>query len=124
MLDDDDNPYAAPKSHVGPAKQAIGGSGGIWRDGNLLMMRKGVELPDRCLKCDAPAEGYRFRRNLSWISPYWYLALFVIGPLIFVIIYYIVRLQGEVSAGLCDIHRARRLRMIWIGWITCSWGSQ
>jgi hypothetical protein len=119
---DEENPYAPPKSQLLDMKPAIARSGGIWRDGNLLMVRKGVQLPDRCLKCNAPADGYRFHRNLSWISPFWYLGLLVIGPLIFVIIYYIVRNQGEVTAGLCPIHRARRRRWIWIAWITALLG--
>ena len=121
MMPDEDNPYAPPKSQsLRPI--GAGNDGGIWRSGNMLMMRKGVELPDRCLKCDAPAEGYRFKRKLSWASPWWFLTLVVIGPLLFVIIYYCVRWTGEVSAGLCPIHRTKRRRLIAIGWITALLG--
>jgi hypothetical protein len=122
MMFDEDNPYTPPKSQgLGPIV-ADGNKGGIWRDRNLLMVRKGVELPDRCLKCDAPAEGYRFKRNLSWASPWWFLTLFLIGPLLFVIIYYCVRWTGEVSAGLCPVHRTKRRKFIAIGWITALLG--
>src|SRR5438045_334031 len=44
-------------------------SNGIWRDGKTLVMMKEAFLPDRCVKCNGPANGYRLRRRLSWHEP-------------------------------------------------------
>ena len=41
-------------------------SEGIWRSGNLLVMRKGAQLPDRCVKTNQPAYGKRLKLLLQW----------------------------------------------------------
>ena len=48
------------------------------RMGKCWWIRKGAELPDRCLKCAAPARGYRFSRSLSWHKPVWALTFLMI----------------------------------------------
>src|SRR3954447_25069962 len=59
------NPYEAPSAdEPGPPGSARGG--GVWREGDVLVMARGAVLPDLCVKCAAPAGGYRLRRNLSW----------------------------------------------------------
>ena len=47
--------------------------GGVWRDQSTLVMTKDATLPDYCVKCDAPANGFRLKRNLSWHEPALYL---------------------------------------------------
>jgi hypothetical protein len=67
---DDMNPYAAPQHDLPPnvaANEADGRpGGGIWRDGKLLMMRHGAVLPDRCVRCNAPAAGERLKETQRW----------------------------------------------------------
>jgi hypothetical protein len=79
---DDDNPYAAPKADVLVKDRHLDSSSDAWRDGKMLVVRKGAELPDRCLKCAAPARGYRFSRSLSWHKPVWALT-FLISPILY-----------------------------------------
>jgi len=47
---DDDNPYVAPKAEVLVQDRHLDSSTDAWRDGKLLVVRKGAELTDRCLK--------------------------------------------------------------------------
>ena len=41
---DDDNPYAAPKAEVLLKDRHLDSSVDAWRDGKLLVVRKGAEL--------------------------------------------------------------------------------
>ncbi|HEY2148034.1 MAG TPA: hypothetical protein VGH32_08865 [Pirellulales bacterium] len=107
------NPYQSPQAMLTP--QIVPGAD-VWQDGNLLVLRKGSVLPDRCIKCNAPAEGYRLRRNLSWHHPALFLTIFA-GLLVYVIIALIVRQTMQVDVGLCPVHRSKRNRAIAIGWI-------
>ncbi len=117
--EDEENPYAPPKVHeVRPVERP----GLAWRDGQMLMVRKGAELPDRCLKCNASAEGYRFKRSLTWLSPYWAILILVCGPIPFAIIYLCLCARGKLTAGLCPVHRTSRRRAIAIGWLTVLLG--
>jgi hypothetical protein len=109
------NPYEAPKSDVAPRAPFLEAGDGLWRDGPLLVMRKDAELPDRCVKCNTPAEGRRLRRNLSWHPGAWYLLVLVSLP-IYVIVALIVRKTARIEVGLCADHRARRRRAIAVGW--------
>ena len=100
---DDFNPYAAaltdpdldglgfssdPKTPVG-----VGG----WRDGDLLVISEGAKLPDRCVKCNQPAEGYLLQRKLNWHEPTWYL-LVIISPLLYIIVALIIRKKAIVRS--------------------------
>jgi hypothetical protein len=107
------NPYQSPQAVLAP--EIVPGAD-VWQDGNLLVLRRGSVLPDRCIKCNAPAEGYRLRRNLSWHNPALFLTILA-GLLIYVIIALIVRQTMQVEIGLCPVHRSKRLRAIAIGWI-------
>src|SRR4051812_44962371 len=70
------NPYAAPKTPLAPSsRKQMPVEEGLWADGKVLVMTKSAELPDLCIKCGAPAEGYRLKRNLMWHPPAWYLLI-------------------------------------------------
>jgi hypothetical protein len=116
MHDDGDNPYAPPTSGSLTRDLHQDYPDPAWRHGNTLVARKGAELPDRCIKCNAPAGGYRFSRKLSWHSQGWYLLIFV-SLLIYILVYFLVRWQGRVTVGLCERHRTRRKRAILWGWL-------
>jgi len=94
-----------------------------WRDNKLLKARKGAILPDRCFKCNAPADGYQFSRGLTWASPLWAYTIDSVSPLLcglipFVIIYAIVCWRGKITVGLCPRHRRRRSRAFLGAWLT------
>jgi hypothetical protein len=118
-----DNPYAAPKAD--PLVKDVHHDSAIsaWRDGRLLVVRKGAELMDQCLKCTAPTEWPRdrFSRNLSWHKPFWIL-VFLLSPLIYILVFFAVRWQGRVTVGLCPAHRRKRMRAILLGWIAALAG--
>jgi hypothetical protein len=122
---EDENPYAPPRSALKTRDQRLlellESGEAAWRDGKTLIVRKGAELPDRCVKCNAPAHGYRLRRSLSWHSSVWYLVV-LINILLYVIVALIVRRTGKVAAGLCPRHRARRAWAIALGWLTALAG--
>ena len=100
-----DNPYAPPKTERLEAERRLDSPDQAWRDRKLLVVRKkGAVLPDRCLKCNAPAEGYLFTRDISWIKPIWVI-LVLLSPLLFILAYFFVRWTGKVSVGLCPRHR-------------------
>ncbi|MGE0327061.1 MAG: hypothetical protein AB7K71_22475 [Polyangiaceae bacterium] len=107
------NYYAPPAG--GPGGMAPGGyhapqAGGAWRDGEHLVVIKGSALPDRCVKCNAPAQGFTLSRMLYWNPPWVYVTI-LLGLLIFVIVALVTRKQGMVSFGLCPEHRSQRTKL-------------
>ena len=92
---------------------------GVWRDGKRLVMRRGVALPDRCVKCNASADGYRLQCKFEWFVRYGPVAelacLFLLGP-------WAIWLRKErridiVQVGLCTRHRHRRRRLMRACWM-------
>jgi hypothetical protein len=80
-----------------------------------------VMLPDRCVKCNGPANGYRLRRKLSWHSPLYYLLIFV-GWLVYVIVALVVRKTVRVHVGLCERHLNNRRMALYVAWFLCLAG--
>jgi len=91
-------------------------SGGVWRDGSVLVMTKDAQLPDRCVKCNRPANGSRLKRNYTWHRPGWNVLLF--GPFfLYLIIVAIVDKRATIYVGLCVDHVIFRWILIAIGWL-------
>ena len=74
-------------------------------------------FPDRCVKCNAPANGFRLKRVLYWQHPAYFLLLFC-NLLVMLIVMLIVRKKAVLHIGLCKKHRKQRLIAI----IACSIG--
>lgn len=91
--------------------------GGVWREGSILVMAKDSPLPDNCVKCDAPAQGFRMRKRFSWHHPALY-ALVLVAWLIYLIVALSVRKQATVYVGMCQEHYQRRRNLLAAGWIT------
>jgi hypothetical protein len=108
-----DNPYAPPVASRS-GLSAPGGTGDIFRDGKILVARDGTLFPDRCVRCNAPTEGFRFRKTFYWHSPSWYALLFL-NILIYAIVAYVVRKKASFDLALCARHRSRRQWCIAIG---------
>jgi hypothetical protein len=72
---------------------------GIWRQGRRLVTRSETPFPDRCVKCNAPANGFRLKRVLYWSHPA-YLLLLLCNLLILLIVYLIVRKKAVLHIGL------------------------
>ena len=106
------NPYAPPESELetfDPEK--------VWRDKKLIVMRKGVDLPGRCILCNEIAQSGKPRRILYlniWLQIAM-LALFllfnVLALIPIIIVSFIFRKTAKVRIPVCDKHRRKRLWM-------------
>ena len=114
-LDDEFNPYAAPKAKVSTVSHAAP-ERGVWRVGDDLIMSKDGEFPDRCIRCNAPAEGWRLKKKISW-HPSGYYLLILFNLIIYAIVAVIVRHSAKVQFPLCADHRRRRRWAIALGWL-------
>jgi hypothetical protein len=99
--------------------EGVPGSGrsGIWREGKKLVTRSETPFPDRCVKCNAPANGFKLKRVLYWQHPAYYLLL-LCNLLVLLIVVLIVRKKAVLHIGLCEAHRKQRT----LGMIICSTG--
>jgi len=109
-----ENPYQSPVAAELAVDAKVVPTDGLWRKGNLLVMRKRAILPDRCVKSNQPTER-RLRRNLSWHHPAVYLAILP-GLLIYIIIAIILTKRATIHIGLSDEWFAKRRRTILISW--------
>ncbi len=120
---DDFNPYAAPMAPISgiPMPTNTDEVRGVWQDGEILVMAKVAELPNRCVKCNAPASTV-LKRSLYWHHPALYFLIIFPGLLIYVIVALIVRKSAKIFVPLCEEHRARRSRNIMIAWLMALGG--
>jgi len=95
---------------------ATPGSAGLWRQGKKIVTVSETPFPDRCIKCNAPANGFRLKRVLYWQHPAYYLLL-LCNLLILLIVVLIVRKKAVLHIGLCERHRQQRQTAILAGWI-------
>jgi hypothetical protein len=107
------NPYAPPQEYLSGRPECA--ELDIWRDGSVLVFHVNAVLPDRCVKCNVPANGLRLPRRLSWHHPAWYL-LILLHLLIYIIVALCIRKTARVELGICKRHLARRRVSIGIAW--------
>jgi hypothetical protein len=108
---DENNPYAPPKATIKDVRDTD-----CKRDGKVLIVPIGSDLPERCIICNEPAQDPIKKTKLYWHSPWLYL-LFLINILVYAIAALIARKTIKVSPGLCVAHtlkRKKRLRLIFI----------
>ena len=110
------NPDAPSKASLGDGPSGGTGRVAAWRDGNVVVMLAGGEIPHRCVKCNEPADEPTKERTLYWYNPWLYL-LVLISILVFAIVALIVRKKAVVSAGLCADHKRRRRTALIVAWI-------
>ncbi|HUR53112.1 MAG TPA: hypothetical protein VMZ71_03200 [Gemmataceae bacterium] len=106
--------YASPSAYAVVA---------VWRDAGGLVMAKGAVGPDRCVKCNAPAEGYLLTRKLSWHPPLLFFLILFPGLLIYAIVALCVQKKGQVTVGVCPVHRRARARNALIAWGSALLGA-
>ena len=88
----------------------------LWREGHLLVTALNSELPDRCVKCNLPADGFKLRKTYYWHPSAWYLLIIFPGILIYAIVAMIIRKKITIGIGLCPLHRSKRKKSLAIGW--------
>ena len=69
----------------------------VWRNNSVLVMTKEALLPNRCIKCNAPAEE-QLKHRLTWHHPGLYL-LALASILIYVVVAMVVRKTATVNVG-------------------------
>jgi predicted RNA-binding Zn-ribbon protein involved in translation (DUF1610 family) len=89
---------------------------GLWRSGDLLVIRKETKLPERCVKSNQPCSR-TLTRKLTWHHPALYLILFLTAIIPYVIVALIVQKRAEIEVGLSEEWFARRRRTILIAWL-------
>lgn len=85
----------------------------VFRDGNLLIVPIGAELPPNCVKCGKPAAEVGKTHEVSWHSPWIYFAL--LNILIYIILALTLRKKMRVAFPLCEIHARRYRQLRWWG---------
>ena len=51
------------------------GGYGVWRQGDRIVATRDSDLGDACVKCGAPAEGWRWNKTLYWHEPWVYILI-------------------------------------------------
>lgn len=98
------NPFAPPEADD---PRALTSGGGRFRvQGNTLIVERDATLPALCIFTGEPTLGQRERRRLAWAPPW--TAVFVISPLLYLIVYLIVRKRAWLDYALSERARARR----------------
>ena len=109
------NPYAPPEcADQGMPPQKLE-NGEIWREGRYVVCPRDAHLPDRCVRCNKPAEDYSLLRKLSWHHGAWFL-LILLNLLIYLIVALCIRKTAKVHVGLCRRHRRKRRLGLWLGY--------
>ena len=108
------NPYAPSSASLAGSEARTGAR--LWRFEKLLIVaRDEGDLPDRCVKCNEPADEPTKTRTVYWHHPGFYVVLLV-NVFVYAIVALIVRKKAKVSPGLCQAHKQRRLMGLGIGW--------
>ena len=108
------NPYAPSKATLDARDKAGSGSAqNVWRDGKWLVMDRNASLPQRCVKCNAPADEPTKARKLYWHHPAIYL-LILLQVIIYLIVALVTRKQIEVRPGLCGEHKGKRRNALYV----------
>jgi predicted RNA-binding Zn-ribbon protein involved in translation (DUF1610 family) len=94
--------------------------GGVWRDGNRLVMTKDAQLPFVCVKTNRPADAWLLRK-LYWHNAWIYL-LILISIWVYVIVALIVRQSATINVGLCREQIMRRRWTIAGAWLAVVGG--
>ena len=112
----DDNPYSAPAVIPSANEQLLpqGDNGGIWSDGDLLVVHKHARLPRICVKT-RQAAGDVIHRKFYWHSRLYYLLIFI-HILVYALVAFLLRKKHELDIPLSMESAARRRSKILKCW--------
>lgn len=113
------NPYKAPDvMNVTAPNLAAPDAPFYFRDGNLLVIRDGAELPKRCVHTNQEVEekGWRKRRLLAWTPP-WIFVFILFGLLPFLLLAVLLQKKAKITYSLSKDARSRlaKKRLIALG---------
>jgi hypothetical protein len=104
------NLYAPPQAALHDVATS-----GCWRDGKIVVVPVGEDLPHRCIYCNQDAVSPIKQRKVYWHHPAWYI-LVLVAILLYAIVAMAVRKKALVSPGLCARHLGRKRAYVWVGW--------
>jgi hypothetical protein len=108
MAGDPINPYLPPRSEwvPGPAP-GTSTHQQWWFEGETLVVPRFGSLPtDLCVKTGQPTQHPPVTRKLVWVHPL--VAISIVSPIIFIILYLIFRRTGELTYGVSPEFIKRR----------------
>lgn len=111
------NPYAPPQARLDAFMEEaqLARDVGPWRDGDIVVIRRDVAFPRRCVKCNAPVPGREMKtRTFYWHSPALYL-LILLNLVIYAIVATFARKRSRHMVGLCAVHARRHRIFVAIG---------
>ena len=85
----------------------------MWRDGALLVVRKGEAFPDRCVKSNRPAHGRRVPQTVEKGQSLLFL-VHLWNPIAGILLAKSVRKSVTFAVGLSDEWYRKRRRVIWL----------
>jgi hypothetical protein len=107
MASDWDNVYRPAVEDGGVVRPGSEGVG-VWREGDSVVVDKlRHEMPDRCVRCNEPANGLRVKKTFYW-HPSWIYLLIVISILVYAILALVLRKSIVTQVPLCERHKKRR----------------
>lgn len=112
------NPYAAPTTELGVplARQNPEDDFAIWRYNNKLILRRGYELPDVCVRTNTLQDLRRKTRVASW-TPSWVLLFFLLGCLPVLIASIITTKREKIRFSITQQENRRRQNAVLMGWL-------
>ena len=99
------NPLEAPTHHGGAATP--GTSGDAWAEGDILVTDPHAVLPCVCARCGTSEGVEHVKLKAQWV-PMWARMTILLSPLVYLIVFFIVKKGCEVQVGLCESHRTQR----------------
>lgn len=113
---DKSNPYASPTESAPPVRVVQQNqTGGVWRQGKLLVMHKHAQLPPYCVKSNQPVETH-LPKKLQWHHPAIAFTILA-GLIVYVILAVILTKRANIQLPLTQEWRSRRVKRITIAWI-------
>jgi hypothetical protein len=108
---DSTNPFAPPLADL--AVPTSGEAAAFSLNQQVLRVRKGAALPNVCLWSGEPEGAQRVRKVLHWAPPW--TAILALWPLIYLVVYFIVRKSGSIDYSLGPGARARKQQALVYG---------
>ncbi|MCU0753638.1 MAG: hypothetical protein MUE46_00745 [Xanthomonadales bacterium] len=100
----EDNPWAPPAAR----ELEFLAEGGVWREGEEIVLLRQAALPARCVCCNATVSGPIAKRQLYWHHPGWYL-LIPLNLFVYALVAIFVRESAQIAPGRCRTHQWRHL---------------
>ena len=90
---------------------------GMWRDGILLVVKKGAEFPPICVKTNLPTDR-QMTQLLYWHPLWYYLVLLFFTPFIYVLLHNLASHTVDLTFGISPERQQRRWLIIVAAWIS------